>query len=857
MAQKILLLDGHALCYRAFYAVSELRNSKGVPTNAVFGFVNILRKLIKTYHPDYMAGCFDTHKETFRRAKFADYKIQRPPMPEGLSEQIAVIKDVLRAYGIPVFEKEGYEADDVIATFVERFSSSGHEIIIASDDKDMQQLIAGPVRIYNSRKDALLGPEDTYARFGVGPERVVDYLALAGDASDNIPGIPGVGDVTAQKLLKEFGSLDEILARTGEIKGKLKDKVEQGRASALLSRELATLDRNVPLECSLDDIRGGQMDRKELVRLFTDLEFRRLADEFLVDNEPSLPRPGVVSSFQDGGSDAAQCAGIVVLTGMAAVFPVMGEDEQGRHVAVRFLISSGGVLFTFTPAELEGLRDVWMTPGVVLCLYDAKPFLKALGTLGMALKAQVFDAMLAGYLLKSGLSPFAITALASAYLDILIPDGDVALYHQAAALEKLYAPLKADLADKKLDALFNDIEMPLCAVLAAMEREGVGLDTAKLAELSAECDRRIKAMTDDLFALAGGEFNLNSPKQLGVVLFEKLALPVLKKTKTGPSTDEEVLSRLAPMHALPALILEYRQLAKLKSTYLDALPRLMDADGRIRASFNQAGAETGRLSADHPNLQNIPVRTDIGRAIRKAFVPSVKGHVLVSADYSQIELRFLAHLAGDPQLMEAFNKGEDIHTFTAALIFEVPPSDVTSDMRYRAKRINFGIIYGMSAFGLAKDLAIPQREAQDFIDRYFLRYPGIQAFMQQCEAEAREKGFVATMFGRRRYIPEINSRNPMIRQFAERQAVNTPVQGAAADLIKAAMVKVQDMLKDKGFGSKMVITVHDELVFDAPQAEVTKLALEIKRVMEHAVTLSVPVEVTVKAGANWAEMRPI
>ena len=857
MAERILLIDGHALCYRAFYAVQELRNSRGVPTNAVFGFVNILRKVLKTYEPDYTAACFDTGKETFRRAKFADYKIQRPPMPEGLSEQIAVIKDVLRAYGIPVFEKEGYEADDVIATFVERFASSTHEVIIASDDKDMQQLITGSVRVYNSRKDALLGPEDTHARFGVGPERVVDYLALAGDASDNIPGIAGVGDVTAQKLLKEFGSLDEILAHTADIKGKLKDKVEQGRASALLSRELATLDRNVPFTCSLDDIRSGQMDRKKLVTLFTDLEFRRLADEFSVEKEVQPQRSGVVSSFKDGGNDVAQCAGVMLLTGVAAVFPVMGEDEQGRHVAERFLVSSGGVLFTFTPSELAGLNDVWMTAGVHLCVYDAKPFLKALGLLGITPQAQVFDAMLAGYLLKSGQSSFAIPALALVYLDISIPDGDLVLEHQTAALEKLYAPLKADLIDKKLMDLFKDIEMPLCAVLADMEREGVGLDTQKIDELAAECDRRIKAMTDDLYALAGGAFNLNSPKQLGVVLFEKLALPVLKKTKTGPSTDEEVLSRLAPMHALPKLILEYRQLAKLKSTYLDALPRLMDIDGRIHCSFNQAGAETGRLSADHPNLQNIPVRTDIGREIRKAFIPSTRGHVLVSADYSQIELRFLAHLAGDPKLMEAFNKGEDIHTFTAALIFEVSQEHVTTEMRYRAKRINFGIIYGMSAFGLAKDLAVPQREAQDFIDRYFLRYPGIQAFMQKCEAEAREHGFVATMFGRRRYIPEINSRNPMMRQFAERQAVNTPVQGAAADLIKSAMVKVHAMLKEKDLKSKMVITVHDELVFDAPEAEVKALALEIKRVMEASVKLSVPVLTTVKAGPNWAEMKQI
>ncbi len=859
MAERILLIDGHALCYRAFYAVAELRNSKGQPTNAVFGFVNILRKILKTYTPGYAAACFDTGKETFRRAKFADYKIQRQAMPEGLSEQIPIIKDVLRAYGIPVFEKEGYEADDVIATFVRRFCAPNREIIIASDDKDMQQLINDGVRIYNSRKDALLGPEDTRARFGVGPERVVDYLALAGDASDNIPGVTGVGDVTAQKLLKEFGSLEQVLARTCEIKGKLREKIEQGRDAALLSLELATLDAQVPLDCSLDDICYGRMDRSALVKLFTELEFRRLADEFsfVQENAAPLVRPGTFLSVSDGGNDAEQCLGLALLTGMVGVFPVMKADEEGRRSVEHFLISAGGVVFTIIPRAMVALDGFWSLEKNHVVVYDAKPFLKTLASLGVGLKASVFDVMLAGYLLRSGQGSFEVPALAHAFLDVLIPEGDVGLQHEAAVLEKLYAPLKADLDVKQMTALFQGMEMPLCAVLAAMEHEGVRIDIHRLKELSQECDGRIAAMTQDLYTLAGGEFNLNSPKQLGVVLFEKLGLPVVKKTKTGPSTDEEVLTRLAPMHGLPALILEYRQLAKLKSTYLDALPRMVDADGRIRCSFNQAGAETGRLSADHPNLQNIPVRTDIGRRIREAFIPGDQGHLLLSADYSQIELRFLAHFAGDPKLIEAFRNGEDIHTFTSALIFEVPQASVTSEMRYRAKRINFGIIYGMSAFGLAKDLGVSQREAQDFIDRYFLRYPGIQAFMAGCEAKAREQGFVTTMFGRRRYIPDINSRNMALRQFAERQAANSPIQGSAADLIKAAMVSVDKMLCEKRFKSKMIMTVHDELVFDCPAGELQSLAVDIKRVMENTLTLSVPIEVTVKAGMNWAEMKNI
>ncbi|MFH0753522.1 MAG: DNA polymerase I [Candidatus Omnitrophota bacterium] len=858
MAERILLIDGHALCYRAFYAVAELRNSRGQPTNAVFGFVNILRKILKTYSPEYVAACFDTGKETFRRAKFADYKIQRQAMPEGLSQQIPLIKDLLRTYGIPVFEMEGYEADDLIATFVRKFRSEQKEIIIASDDKDMQQLIAEGVRVYNSRKDALLGPDDTLARFGVGPQRVVDYLALAGDSSDNIPGVAGVGDVTAQKLLKEFGSLEQILARSSEIKGKLREKIEQGKDAARLSLELATLDAQVPLSCLLDDIRFGRMDRQGLVKIFDDLEFRRLADEFRVPAQGAAlpPQTGVVLSVNDGGHDTAQCLGLALLTAAVAVLPVIKADEEGRRVAGSYMMVSGGVVFSVDSQDLALFHDFWADEKNAVIVYDVKPLFKALAALGLELKASVFDVMLAGYLLRSGQGSFEIPALAHVLLDVVIPDGEAGLLHAAAVLEKLHVPLREELDKKQMTELFQGLEMPLCRVLALMERAGVSLDIVMLKELSVECAQRISAMTERLYALAGGEFNLNSPKQLGTVLFEKLSLPVIKKTKTGPSTDEEVLTRLAPLHELPAMILEYRQLAKLKSTYLDALPRLVDTDGRIRCSFNQAGAETGRLSADHPNLQNIPVRTDIGRRIREAFVPA-SGHVLLSLDYSQIELRFLAHFAGDPKLIEAFCAGEDIHAFTAALIFEVPQAHVTSEMRYRAKRINFGIIYGMSAFGLAKDLGVSQREAADFIDRYFLRYPGIQAFMAACETRAREQGYVTTLFGRRRYIPDINSRNMALRQFAERQAANSPIQGSAADLIKAAMVAVDQMLGREGFKSRMVMTVHDELVFDCPSGEVGALAVRVKQIMEGTLTLSVPVEVTVKSGVNWAEMKRI
>ncbi|MEI8011498.1 MAG: DNA polymerase I [Candidatus Omnitrophota bacterium] len=855
--QRILLIDGHALSYRSFYAVADLRNSRGLPTNAVFGFVNILRKILKRYTPDFVGACFDTGKATFRREKFADYKIQRPPMPEGLIEQIPLIKDVLRAYGIPVYEMQGYEADDLIATLVTRFNTLGHDIIIASDDKDMQQLLSQQVSLYNSRRDALLTPEDTRVRFGVGPEGVVDYLALAGDASDNIPGVPGVGDVTAQKLLIKFGSLDAILARSAEIKGKLREKIEQGRQSALLSRELAKLDQTVPLDCTIDDLRFGRMNRAALSILFSNFEFRRLADEFSSAEIPSVSVQAQFSPINDGGHDAAQCTEIALLTGFVAILPATKNDTEGRKIFEYILVSTGDVVFKFIPEELQSLETIWTSPNIIKCIYDTKPFIKIISSAGLMLKGPVFDAMLAGYLLQSGLSDFSISALAHAYLNITIPDEAEKISHHVSVLEKLYGMLQAALTNHNLTRLFESIEMPLSTVLAGMENVGVKLDVSILEVLSRECEQRINAMTGSLYALAGGEFNLNSPKQLGIVLFEKLALPVIKKTKTGPSTDEEVLSRLAPMHELPALILEYRQLSKLRSTYLEALPRLIDQDGRIRCSFNQAGTETGRLSADHPNLQNIPVKTDIGRAIRKAFIPSSNRHVLLSADYSQIELRFLAHLSGDERLIDAFTKGEDVHTYTAALIFDVPQHFVTDEMRYRAKRINFGIIYGMSAFGLAKDLNVPQREAQDFIDRYFLRYPAIQSFMAACESAASASGFAVTMFGRRRYIPEINSHNTAVRQFAARQAVNTPVQGAAADLIKSAMVAVHRLLKEKDFSANMVMTVHDELVFDVPENEISYLAHEVKHVMETTVTLLVPVEVTLKVGSNWAEMKKI
>lgn len=852
---RIILIDAHALCYRAFYAVKELRNSKGQPTNAVFGFVSILKKILARYRPSYVAACFDVGRHTRRTEKFAEYKAQRSAMPEDLVLQIPLIQDVVRAMRIPIFAIEGQEADDIIAVLARRFSAPEHEVIIVSDDKDLHQLLAPGIRIYNSRRDALLGPEDTLERYGVTPQQMADYLALTGDTSDNIPGVDGIGEVTARQLISQYGSLENVLAHAAQLKGKLKDRIENGRASALLSRELATLEADIPVECTLGDIQWNGPDMPRIKQLFGEMEFRVSLDALTSAGSEEVPAASPVqpvkarplaetfSFMAEGDAGAFSSA---AFSGGRAAFVI---DDHGNIAA-----AAGEVVFQCPIAGAGVLDEVLTAPAVSKILYDSKTIRKALDAAGLRLEGHVVDVFLAGYLSSAG-EAWTIPALAWRLLERSI-DGDSPASQQAQVLLGLADPLINLLKERDQLALYEKIEYPLSEVLFEMEKEGVNLDLKLLETLSIESEGKIAAMTIRLHALAGEEFNCHSPKQLGHILFEKLNLPVIKKTKTGPSTDEEVLTRLAAQHELPALVLEYRQLTKLKSTYIDALPKMVSAvNGRIHCSFNQAGAETGRLSSSQPNLQNIPIRTEEGRMIRRAFIPSAAGRLLLSADYSQIELRVLAHLADEPALKKAFLNGEDIHRYTAALIFEVDQAQVTAEMRYSAKRINFGIVYGMSAFGLAKDLGIDNKEAKSFIERYFLRYPGIQSFMDGEISKARAAGYVETMFHRRRYLPDINSKNPMVRQFAERQAINTPVQGTAADMIKIAMVRMADRIKERGLQGRMIITVHDELVFDVPEAEVKLFAALVRDTMETAVTLSVPIDAAVKSGPNWAEMK--
>jgi len=784
MSDRVFLIDAHGLCYRAFYAVKALKNSKGVPTNAIFGFCNILRKMLADCKPTHVAVCFDVGKKTNRQKKFADYKIQRQAMPDDLVIQIKTIRDIVRAYGFPIFELEGFEADDVMATLALRFARKNVDVFIATEDKDMAQLVNEHIKLYSPRQEKVIDVKDVVEKFGVEPSQITDYISLAGDTSDNIPGVKGIGEKGACKLIGEFKSLEEIYKHIDQITPvKLQEKLIASRAEAFLSKELATLDPQVTLDADLDDLVFPEPDHAKLFALFNELEFRKFAEEYAPAD--ALPQ----ESFAD-----------------LKVW-VEGKDE-GKPVFI---------------------------------VYDLKSLRKTGGVTETQLKHKIFDVYLADYLLSGGQGQYHLPTLRAS----------------DEGMRELYAIQKRLLKEQKLEFLFYDVEMPLSDVLFEMEANGVKLDLAVLEELSKECQTRIAQLEESLFKIAGTPFNVNSPKQLSEILFERLKLPVVKKIKTGYSTNEEVLTKLSSQHPLPALILEYRQMAKLKSTYIDALPVLVDHDKRLHATFNQAGAETGRLSSNNPNLQNIPVRTEFGQRIRKAFVPYSKGHELLSADYSQIELRILALLADDEDLKKACRGEGDIHRYTASLMFEIPENKVDEKMRYAAKRINFGIIYGMGAFSLAKDLGVSINEAQVFIDKYFLRYPKVRQFLDGEIQKARDLGYVTTLFGRRRYLPDINNRNMGLRQFAERQAINAPMQGTAADIIKIAMVKISRQLTKQKLSSTMIMTVHDELVFDVPQEEVKKMVSLVQEEMEGAMDLSVPMKASVKVGPNWLEMEKI
>jgi DNA polymerase I len=840
--QKLFLIDATALCYRAFYAIQRLSTSYGQPTNAVYGFVAMLNKLLRRQKPEFLAVCFDVSKKTFRSEKFAQYKINRKPMPEGLAGQLPIIKEIIRAYGITIYEKEGYEADDILAALSRKASKDGIPCVIISSDKDLLQLVSEKVSVLNPQKDeeTVYDPEKVCEKFGVRPDQVADLLALTGDASDNIPAIKGISEKRAGELVREFGSVEQVLKNASAIKPeKLRLAVEQNAEQIRLNKELTQLAGEMDVEYDLNALKLGPPDSLKLFNLFKQYEFKGLLKELAVAEEKE---EFGVEEFPGG-----DLAGLVRQGD--ELFLAATETEMVFCVKKRFFRVSG-------PAEQ--LAKVLADPAIRKIGHDLKKTRFILRRQGFRLEGLFFDTMIAAYLINPSKGDYGLAELAWERTGKFYKADSLDAATSLLLVTRIAAGLERELKEKQLYGLFSDTEMPLVEVLSDMEIEGIRLDTAHLEKLSRELQKRLEQLIEKIYAFGGGQFNINSPIQLRQVLFEKLQLPVYKKTKTGPSTDEEVLNKLADKHEIVAYLLEYRQLSKLKSTYIDTLPSLVDpATGRVHTSFNQTGTETGRLSSSNPNLQNIPVKSAVGKSIRAAVIPFDKGSRILCCDYSQIELRILAHMSGDATLVEAFRDGKDIHRITAALVNGVDEKDVTPQMRETAKAVNFGIVYGSTAFGLSKGLNISMENAQAFIDAYFARYPGVKQFIDAQIAAAEKDGFVTTILGRRRYLPEICSPNQAIRQLAQRQAMNTPIQGSASDLIKCAMIHVQAEIKKRGFAGRMLLQIHDELLFTVPEGELVDFAAMVKEKMENVLKLKVPVKVDVAAGKDWCTMEPL
>lgn len=883
--KRLFLIDGNSFCYRAYYAIRSLSNSKGRPTNAVYGFVTMLNKIVKENDPDMLAVAFDLKGPTFRHKKFEEYKIHRKPMPDDLVSQIPYIKEIVRAYNIPIYELEGYEADDLLATLAKRAEKEGIDTFIVTGDKDALQLVDSHIKVYSTHKEGLVyDVEKVEEAFGVAPDRMTDLMALMGDATDNIPGVRGIGEKSAIELISEFGSLEGLFKNIERVKGEAKKKIlKENEEMAALSKDLARLDTDVPIKIDFADLRLKPPDQERLLELFKELEFRALlkdvapkggleSDYELIDNEAKFEKLiDELSALKEFAFDS-ETTGVDPMVASPVGISFSWKTGEAHYVPLLKYLDSRKVL--------KALKPIFENAGIKKIGQNIKYEYIILANHGIRLEGISFDTMVASYLLNPSKLNHNLDDISLDYLnhrlttsiEELIGKGKNAITMDKVDVDKvcrycsedsdvtfrLKKILEKELTKKGLDELFYDVEMPLVEVLAVMEMAGVAIDKDYLKDLSQEMDKRLGRLTRHIYDLAGDEFNINSPKQLSAVLFEKMKLPVIKKTKTGISTDEEVLTKLARINPLPEALLEYRQLSKLKSTYIETLPNLINPKtGKVHTSFNQTVTQTGRLSSSDPNLQNIPIKTEEGKKIRKAFIPSAGSSLLLSADYSQIELRVLAHFSGDAHLSRAFKEGLDIHAFTAGLVFGVEESGVTQDMRNMAKTVNFGIIYGMSPYGLSQSLGIDVDKAKEFIDSYFERYPDVKLYLESLIELARENGFVTTILGRRRYIPEINSSDMRLRQFAERTAINTPIQGSAADIIKVAMIAIQKDLIKKSMKSRMIMQVHDELVFDCPKAEADEMRGIIKAGMEDVIKLNVPVVAHIEAGKNWLELKPI
>jgi DNA polymerase-1 len=910
-ASPLVLVDGSSYLYRAFHALPPLSTKSGEPTNAVLGVVNMLYKLLDERKPTHMAVVFDAPGKTFRSELYSEYKANRPPMPDELKMQVGPLLEAVEAMGIPLLRIEGVEADDVIGTLARQAAAAGYSTVISTGDKDLAQLVDEDITLVNTMDNTTLDRAGVERKFGVTPEQITDYLALVGDSIDNIPGIAGVGPKTAAKWLQQFRDLETLKARAGEVSGKIGERLRESLGALDLSRELATIRCDVELPITLDDLTLRAQDAPRLRALFERLEFTRLLRRVGGSGEQAAaPEPAVPSAAAGAASaesaplvrPAGRYETVVTMTALErwleriAAAPLVALDTETTSLAY-MRAELVGISLAVTPGEAAYIPLSHRYPGAPdqlnreAVLARLKPWLESaapkvghhlkydahiFANHGIALGGVVHDTMLESYVLNSTATRHDMDSVAALYLGLetlkyesvvgkgakqitfdqvdldtatrySAEDADVALQvHQA-----LWPRLEAT---PELASVYTDIELPLVPVLQQMEYTGVMVDARLLRQQSQELAEKMAATEKAAHAAAGGPFNLGSPKQLQEVLYERLKLPVLGKTPKGqPSTAEDVLEQLAESYDLPRLILEYRGLTKLKSTYTDKLPADIDPrTQRIHTSYHQAVAATGRLSSSDPNLQNIPIRTAEGRRIRQAFV-APPGYKLLAADYSQIELRIMAHLSGDEGLLTAFAADQDVHRATAAEVFGLPLESVTAEQRRSAKAINFGLIYGMSAFGLAKQLGIERGQAQAYVDRYFERYPGVRRYMDETRASARRLGFVSTVFGRRLYLPEINARNNQLRQYAERSAINAPMQGTAADIIKRAMIGVAAWLKAEEPGARLIMQVHDELVIEVPDGRTTSVGDGVTRIMEGAGQLRVPLRVDRGVGANWDE----
>lgn len=885
----LYLVDGSSYIHRAYHAIRNLSSSKGLPTNAIFGFTKMILKLIEEKSPKYLAIAFDAKGPTFRHQIYEDYKATRPPMPDDLVEQLPYIKKIVQSFNIKMIEKEGYEADDIIGTLARMGVEKDLQVVVVSGDKDFRQIISSKTAMWDPMKDRFIDYEAFKKEYGMEPDQVIDLMGLAGDSSDNIPGVPGIGEKTAMGLIQAYGSLEGVYEHLEEIRRKrLKENLREYRENAMISKKLVTIDRNVPLEAGIEDLVVGKPNREELAKIFRDLEFRGLWEKFTVRKTADEKDYRLCLTERDLLSlvDEIRQRGMVSIdTETTSQDPLYAklvgisfscEENKAYYLPV-------GHQYPGAPRQLELskalriLKPILEDKAIAKIGQNIKYDALVLRSNGVGLRGIHFDTMIASYVINPGLRQHNLDYLAQHYLNHkmityheVVGKGKKELCFSEVDVERAreYSCEDADIAlrlmsvlDRQLQSdrnheLFYNLEMKLLPVLMDMEWAGIKIDISFFEEMSQRLSGQIREIEKEIYEEAGMEFNINSPQQLGFILFEKLQLPVQKKTiKTKAySTDVRVLEKLSSLpYKIPKLLLRYRTLSKLKSTYLDALVKMVHpSTERIHTSFNQTVTATGRLSSSNPNLQNIPVRGEEGREIRKGFIAD-EGHYLLSADYSQVELRVFAHYSEDPAFMEAFKREEDIHARTAAEILNLDKDAVTPEMRRIAKAINFGIIYGMGPKKLSEELGIDKKAAQNYINAYYKRYQGVARYREEMVKMAREKGFVTTLFNRRRYLPSINHGKQRIRAEAERMAINTPIQGTAADLIKKAMIAIHGRLRQEGFKAKMLLQVHDELVFEVPEDEIEPITALVKEEMEGVYPLAVPLKVDMGIGKNWDE----